>query len=235
MNTRKWSLISSWAFFRHAYFSFIFYIASQTSISFSINSTGTQINSVLTTYTGDLSACLSNCSNQGVCILDSLMNKYICQCFQYRKGVACQTDSRPCSSNPCLNNGTCSNINNDTSFECTCQESNLFFGIYCENKLDLCQNNTNVCASPNQGYCIMNGSQPMCKCMMGYSGIRCEIISTSLVVRKYIIDSSTIITIIVLASYIVFVVFLDCTKYFIIKKKRQPIKSPKIKKFYYKI
>jgi hypothetical protein len=178
-----------------------------------------------------LSACLVNCSNQGFCLLDSLMNKYICQCDQYRMGKACQTDTRPCSSNPCLNNGTCSNIKNDTSFECECPESNLFYGIYCENKLDLCQNmHNNVCVSPSQGYCIVNGSQPMCKCILGYSGVNCEIVSTFLVVRKYIIDLSTLIAIIVLGSYIVLVIFFDLTKYFMNKKKDLRKSKPPKKK-----
>jgi len=201
---------------------FILFLATKTSISFTINNTGYQLNEILASYTGDLSACLANCSNQGFCVLDSLMNKYICQCNQYRMGKACQTDLRPCSSNPCLNNGTCSNINNDTSFECECQNPNLFYGIYCENKLDLCQNNTNVCASPSQGYCIVNGSQPMCKCLMGYTGVRCENKSTFLVVRKYIIDLSTLIAIIVLISFMLLVLFFDYTRYFM---KIKPIKK----------
>ena len=113
-------------------------------------------------------------------------------------GRACQTDSRPCSSNPCLNNGTCSNINNDTSFECTCQNPNLFYGIYCENKLDLCLNNTDICYM-NQGYCVMNDTQPVCKCLMDYYGAKCELMSSSLVVRKAIINVSTIIVIVTTA------------------------------------
>jgi hypothetical protein len=39
---------------------------------FSQNSTGSQLNSILSTYTGDLSACLGNCSNRGSCVLNSL-------------------------------------------------------------------------------------------------------------------------------------------------------------------
>ena len=73
-------------------------------------------------------------------------------------------------------------------------------GIYCENKFDLGKLNTNnVCVSPNQGYCIMNESQPMCKCIT---------------VRKYIVDSSTLIAIIVIASHMVLMIFLDCSRYF---------------------
>jgi hypothetical protein len=199
---------------------------------FSLGNHGIELNEILANYTGDLSACLANCSNHGFCKFDSVMNKYMCQCDQYRMGRACQTDSRPCSSNPCLNNGTCSNMNNDTSFECTCQDSNLFYGIYCENNLDLCQiNNTNVCVSLSQGYCIMNGSQPMCKCLMGYSGVNCEVISTFVIIRKYIVDSSTIITIIVLIGFILTVLFFDYTKYFVMNKPLK--KKPRIKRFKY--
>ena len=173
-------------------------------------------NNVLTAYTGDLSSCLANCSNQGICILDS-MQKYICQCNQYRTGMACQSDTRPCSSGPCLNGGVCNDTMNKTSFECTCQ-SNLFYGRYCENKIDLCLNSS-VCFN-NQGYCIMNGSQPVCKCKLDYSGINCEIESTSLIIRKSIIDASTIIAIIVLVSFVIMILCFDYTKYFLMKKKK---------------
>jgi hypothetical protein len=182
-----------------------------------INHTGNQLNGVLTTYTGDLSACLSNCSNQGICVIN-LQQQYICVCNQYKTGVACQSDLRPCSSNPCLNNGTCSNLvnNNETSFQCICQ-NNLFYGTYCENKNDSCLNNTEVCIK-NQGYCIMNGTQPMCKCLMDYFGTKCEIMSTSLVVKNFIINASTIIAIIVLVCFIILVLCFDYTKYFMADK-----------------
>jgi hypothetical protein len=72
---------------------------------FSTNNAGDELNYVLSTYTGGLSECLVNCSNQGICVLNSL-EQYVCQCNQFRLGASCQTDSRPCSSNPCLNNNT---------------------------------------------------------------------------------------------------------------------------------
>jgi Tfp pilus assembly major pilin PilA len=102
-----------------------------TASLFSTNRTGSQLNEVLTNYTGDLSACLANCSNQGICILNSLQ-QYICECNQYRTGKSCQSDTRPCSSNPCLNNGLCIDTNNQTlSFQCICSNSSLFYGTYC--------------------------------------------------------------------------------------------------------
>jgi hypothetical protein len=194
---------------------------------FNQNNTGTELNIILSSYIGDLSSCLVNCSNQGICVLNSL-DKYICQCNEYSTGQACQSDSRPCSSNPCLNNGTCSNIyDNQTSassFQCICQD-NLYGGTYCENKVDLCLNKTDVCFNDQQGYCIINGSQPMCKCKNGYSGDKCEIISTSLIVKKVIISVSTIIAIVVIISFIILVLFFDFTKYFLMKKKQKEVKK----------
>jgi hypothetical protein len=63
----------------------------------------------------DMSSCLSNCSNKGICVLNSPMQKYLCECNEYFTGVSCQTDTRPCArTNKCLNNGTCINSYNST-------------------------------------------------------------------------------------------------------------------------
>ena len=204
------------------------------STLFIANSTGSQLNEVLSAYRGDLSGCLANCSNQGSCVLNS-MQQYICQCDQYKTGKSCQSDLRPCSSNPCLNNGTCSNIMNinETIFQCMCQ-NNLYFGTYCENKVDLCLNNTDLCFI-GQGYCIVNGTQPMCKCLKDYSGTKCEIQSTSLAVTKAIINVSSIITIIVLVSFVILILCLDFTKYCLMKNE-MPTTQKQIsleKQFYY--
>ena len=55
----------------------------------------------------DLTACLSNCSNNGVCNYYQSEDKYACECFPDYMGDKCQTDSRPCSYYPCLNNCSC--------------------------------------------------------------------------------------------------------------------------------
>jgi len=200
------------------------YVTINASSLFNTNSTGGQLNQVLSNYTGYLSACLANCSNQGICTLNSLQ-EYICQCNQNRTGSACQSDTRPCSSNPCLNNGLCIDTNNQTSFQCNCPS--LFYGIYCENKIDLCQNSS-ICFN-NQGYCKLNGSQPVCICIMGYSGVNCEILSTFLVVRKFVLTTASIIAIIVITCYIFTIIGFDLTKYFLIK---QPVKRPKKRIFF---
>jgi hypothetical protein len=199
---------------------------------FGINNTGVQLNDVLSTYTVDLSSCLANCSNQGICELNSF-EQYVCQCNQFRMGASCQTDSRPCSSSPCLNKGTCSNVmdNNKTSFRCNC-EKNLYFGVHCEHHVNLCSNNTEICFN-NQGYCIMNGTKPMCKCFMDYSGNNCEIMSTSLVVKKAIINVSTITAIIVIVCFIIMIISFDYTKYFLMRNKIMIKKRAEIIKFQY--
>ena len=110
--------------------------------------------------------CLQNCSNQGICQLNET---YVCVCSEYFIGSKCQTDIRPCASYPCLNNGTCLNIN-ETDFACECQKS--FHGLRCENQDDLCRNRT---CSKN-GYCFVNSTRKVsqCKCSIGFSGDDCE-------------------------------------------------------------
>jgi hypothetical protein len=60
---------------------------------------------------------------------------------------------------------------------------------------------------------------------MGYSGVNCEIISSSLAVRKSIINAATIIAIIVITCYILTIIGFDFTKYCLMKNKKQPIKN----------
>ena len=84
---------------------------------------------------GDLNSCLVNCSNQGVC--QQFNQTYECQCNQNYMGSSCQTDTRPCFNNNCLNNATCVNTLNMTmeSYRCECPSNGLFYGQYCENKI----------------------------------------------------------------------------------------------------
>jgi hypothetical protein len=199
---------------------------------FSLNFTGSKLNSLFDTYTGDLSSCLANCSNQGICILNS-DQQFICQCNLFKTGTACQNDLRPCSSGPCLNGGICSDTNNGTTFQCTCKDS-TFFGTNCENKLDLCKNST-LCVS-DQGYCITNDTRPACKCKIGFSGLKCEIVSSSLAVTKSIVNAATLITFIVFVCLILLIVVFDVSKYYLTKNKK-PVRGKKkvVKRFYYNL
>ena len=100
------------------------------------------LSEILSSYTSDLSGCLSSCSNKGECML-TLSQKFVCQCNSiYIVGTACQTDLRPCSNGPCLNNGTCINNNNLTGYVCEC--GNFYCGSNCEKRVNLCQISVNV-------------------------------------------------------------------------------------------
>ncbi len=56
-----------------------------------------------------VTSCMSNCSNNGICEFKENQT-YGCLCNTFYIGEFCQTDKRPCSSVPCLNNGTCSEV-----------------------------------------------------------------------------------------------------------------------------
>jgi hypothetical protein len=127
----------------------------------------------------DINACLINCSNQGVCKFINIT--YICGCNANFIGKSCQTDERPCShSNKCLNNSTCINSLDLTSFTCQCPKNGPFYGQYCENVKNLCENET--CSS--HGYCTQSQNETKCKCFTGFKGDRCEIESNSVNVVK---------------------------------------------------
>ena len=79
----------------------------------------------------DMTVCLSNCTNNGMCFINQFGN-YECRCFEGFSGSICATNQRPCSTNPCINNGDCQNIliENEYSFYCNC--SYPYFGEKCE-------------------------------------------------------------------------------------------------------
>ena len=82
------------------------------SFSFSTLSSSQTIFLLNTNY--DLSGCIVNCSNNGQCRFDLLSNQFFCSCnTAFLSGAACQLDTRPCSSNPCLGNSTCVDYTNN--------------------------------------------------------------------------------------------------------------------------
>jgi hypothetical protein len=178
----------------------------------------------------DLSACLKNCSNNGICLLNITNQKYSCQCFNNFNGISCQFDSRSCSYYPCLNNGTCLNSNlNSTEFVCQCKLN--YYGVFCENKIDLCQNQT--CS--NNGYCFINNTQPICKCFNGYNGDKCELENVSVKILRVVRISSFLICGLTIGFTIFLVVSNDIWNFFMIKKKKkQKVYSKNIKRFTYK-
>ena len=193
---------------------------------------------LLQSNTYDISSCLANCSNRGVCKLDEATQKYICECEVNFTGKTCQFDERPCSKYGCLNNGTCINLNT-TSFKCECK-SEVFYGQYCENRVNLCQNRT--CS--HKGYCIVNETQTQCKCSNGFSGNYCETEASSVKLVKGVQFSTTIICIVCLVLCWSLFLCCDIMSFFRIPKFRKStwsrfgenseIRKHKIEKFTYK-
>jgi len=177
----------------------------------------------------DMSSCLMNCSNQGICKLDPITQKFICECNANFMGKSCQTDSRPCMRwNPCLNNATCQNVNS-TSFECKCPSNGLYYGEYCENKVNLCENVT--CSS--NGYCyLQNQTQPKCKCNNGFSGETCELESNTIKQLKTFQWTSTIICIICLITFWTLIVGSDVFDYLRIGHEQIDMNEWRREKYY---
>jgi hypothetical protein len=184
----------------------------------------------------DLSGCIVNCSNNGQCQFDSLINNFFCSCNSvYLSGYACQIDSRPCSSNPCLNNGTCVDYStsskynissilgkNYSSFNCLCDEN--YKGTYCESKIDVCQNET--CS--NNGNCIDLNNKAKCECFSMYSGEKCESESNELKTVKKIISLASILAIVIIVLLYSCFVCMDITKYCCKSVNKRPLRGKKI-------
>ena len=166
----------------------------------------------------DLSGCIVNCSNSGSCKFDLNKNEFYCLCDSiYLSGSACQTDTRPCSSNPCLNNATCVDYTNsksynmtltsNSSFNCLCNK--YYAGSFCESKIDICQNET--CSG--NGNCKDVNDQPKCECFAMYLGDKCDTQSSELKAVKAIISFASIVAIISVIVFYSCILCIDLTKF----------------------
>ena len=204
------------------------FVLNSTSIFFSNSSLNwILVKSLFSSYTEDLTGCLVNCSNQGLCSVNS-QNLLVCSCFGSYIGSSCQTDSRPCSASPCLNNGTCLESYDSTTqmYNYSCQCDSSHYGPNCEYMFDLCANWT--CSG--NGRCSLNSTfQPGCKCFQMYSGDYCEIKSESLVITQKVITSSSIIAILIISLGYISVVLSDIhtylTKHTFKKTKKKSFKK----------
>ena len=172
----------------------------------------------------DLNDCMTNCSNNGICVYAPLQNRYSCQCFTYFSGSKCQKDLRPCSQNPCLNGGLC--IQNyssiiDLSFYCVCMQ--YYEGLRCELKTDICSNDT--CS--NHGTCIDLFNTTKCKCYDLYEGNKCEFESINLITINKVIKSSLIIAIIAIIIFYLTFIISDLISFKTNKKKKKDHKNKK--------
>ncbi|CAF1138329.1 unnamed protein product, partial [Brachionus calyciflorus] len=85
----------------------------------------------------DYTVCLLNCSNHGECKYDNLLDKFLCICQENYYGSSCKLNIKPCSSNPCLNNGICPDVLTNNIFKHECQCLNEFYsGRNCEFRKD---------------------------------------------------------------------------------------------------
>jgi hypothetical protein len=173
----------------------------------------------------DMSGCILNCTNHGVCWFDWVNNKYKCVCNKYFSGSSCQFDTRSCFSNPCLNNASCVDVfsnltsNNSTllfsTYRCECQTG--YQGINCQNKIDICANET--CS--NNGYCHEVKNLPKCKCFSMYEGEKCNIQSNELKTIKYVITTSSIVAIFVIIVFYFLILLMDLFNYLTKRPKRR--------------
>ena len=161
------------------------------------------------TTSKDISACLTNCSGNGECSLDSNYNFY-CACYEFYGGKTCNTDLRPCVSWPCMWNGNCSNIINGTSYDFECKCPYPYYGRHCHLKINLCQN---VTCKKMQGTCQINGTIAECKCFTGFHGDHCELLSQEMQTVKTISNVTGVLAGLCLATFFGFFIFMDITKY----------------------
>ncbi|CAF1141177.1 unnamed protein product, partial [Brachionus calyciflorus] len=136
--------------------------------------------------------------------------------------VGCHVDTRPCSSNPCRNNGTCINNLINKTYNCECFD-HLFYGINCELKKNVCENET--CS--NNGVCYDYHNEPKCKCNSLYNGTKCEILSDELILIKSVIKTSSIIAIAILLLSYVTIALNDISNLFL---KQSPKNKKEVKK-----
>ncbi|CAF0978104.1 unnamed protein product [Brachionus calyciflorus] len=173
----------------------------------------------------DLIDCFSNCSNRGSCVLKT-NKRFTCSCLDSFRGDSCQFDSRKCSLSPCLNNGTCidldSELKNDSfseiSYFCQCDQFHL--GKNCEIKKDICENET--CSG--NGYCFNFENRPKCKCYSMYLGDKCNYESNYIKTVKTMIRSSSIVAIFVIITFLALFPIFDILSRFKIPSKQQRAK-----------
>jgi hypothetical protein len=129
--------------------------------------------------------------------------------------------------NPFSINATCLNVNS-TSFECKCPSNGLYYGEYCENKVNLCENVT--CSSNGYCYLLQNQTQAKCKCNNGYSGETCDFESnTSKQLKTW---TSTIICIICIIIFWTMVVGSDVLDYLRIGDEQIDMNEWRREKYY---
>ncbi len=132
----------------------------------------------------------TTCQNGGTCYqLSSLSTLALCVCTHNFSGTFCEIAETFCTSNPCLNGGTCLSTG-----RCLCQVA--FTGVQCESsytcinfecptgqKCAIAANLFPTCISLSENTCLnspcLNGgvclaSTGKCSCPLAFTGASCE-------------------------------------------------------------
>ncbi|CAF0969928.1 unnamed protein product [Adineta steineri] len=167
---------------------------------------------------------LNPCQNMGTCSNNhSVPLGYTCACQPGFNGTNCQLDIRLCKPTTCWNNGiyflsylsftkfsilgNCS-ISFGNNSLCSCTYG--WEGLYCQNKVNYCQNvtclNNGICQSLFLGY--------KCECISTfYTGSHCEFIDESLIIKQYVSKSFASIAIIAISTVAISIIVLDIMTY----------------------
>ena len=103
--------------------------------------------------------------------------------------------------------GTCNETSN-TTFLCQCAAG--WTDSHCETKINYCENVTCL----NNGVCKPLLLNYTCLCLgTSYSGRHCEITANGMIIRKTVCRSISYVAIIVMLSFVIFIVTMDVSKY----------------------
>ncbi|CAF1292926.1 unnamed protein product [Adineta ricciae] len=155
----------------------------------------------------DLCEMMKPCKNNTNCKNTGATDKgYVCICPPGSTGVHCEENLRPCASYICLNNGKC----DEKSVRCRCP--NGWEGDHCESMINHCEMNKTTCS--NNGVCRPLVGNYTCECFgTGYSGRHCEIVAVKIRVFKILFKSVAFVAILIIVSFILFIVIMDILKY----------------------
>ena len=164
----------------------------------------------------DLYACLINCSNRGICQLNSNM-LFECKCSPLYFGKACNHDKIPCLYKPCINQYSCTdeNVTSVTSeqiFNNICECSYPFYGKYCEFQNDTCADFK--CFHKGRCYYDVDVNATSCICLKYYSGEKCELVSIQLILREVFIKITTVVAILMIVLCVLYIIIADLTEFF---------------------
>ncbi|CAF0725118.1 unnamed protein product [Didymodactylos carnosus] len=93
-----------------------------------------------------------------------------CKCDPGITGKQCDIDIKDCEQEACLNGGTCIELVN--GFSCQC--SQWYYGFRCQYAISLIHFPCLSYKCLNGGTCVMVNDEPKCLCNNQYDGLKCE-------------------------------------------------------------